>query len=411
MSVTIIGQPGTHTPAYNHQYFIFDSTNKAQTNFSYVIAVNVDGNITTLKLPPRPDNGYAYFNPQHIVESYVENKFTDTNLLVAPNFAENSIKYVTVGCTEEYGSPVSGFAGSSANYYVWNAAYNTAEFEGYLYNTTAYAKDLTLAPSYTETIHYDQKLLHKTWHRGFATGDLRFLTVAAYDSAGTLMNTSILETQYYNIPTNYRYNLAYANISPAGLNLMKTGLPPANVAQTNALLDVVPSNTAQYIVYWTDGSNQRSNYYYINIDTLCSKYSRYVLHFLNRLGNYDSFTFYRKSIKTSEHETKTYKKLPFELSSGGNAYVYYNHKHDEINYSTVITNKITLNTDWITDAQATWLKDLLHSPSVILEDSNGATFAVKVVPKNYEEKMKVNDKCFSLTVEVEYTYQDIRQRG
>lgn len=413
MAVTILSQPDTHTPGYNDQYFVATSTNTNQTNFRYVVAVTVGPDTITEKFNKRPDNGLLYFDPARIVQSYLDNTFERNYLTL--DFAEDSIIYVTVGITEEYGSPVSGFAGVSGSYYAWNAAYNTHDFSSYSYSTTAKAKDLTTAPSLTETINYNQKFLYKIWHKGFGTTTLYEMYIEAWDTTGLVPNmiqSATIRTPY-DTYADYRHNLVMANISPVALNNIDTALPANYVTKiTDPTGDVIPVNTSYYTIYWRDSAGPpvvASNTYTINIDTMCYKYDRYVLHFLNRLGNYDSFTFELLSRNTSEKAVLEYKKNPFENVS--NSLVYYNDSADAKNYSTTITNKMVLNSDWITDAQAAWLKDMIMSPSVILEDSSGNLFAVKITDTSWESKLKVNDRIFNATVNLEYRYQSIRQRG
>jgi len=407
MAISILSSPGTHTPGYNEQYFVASSSNSNQTGFRYVVAVTVGSDTITEKINKRPDNGQLYFDPSRIVQSYLDNTFEST--LNIPSYAEDSIIYVTVGITEEYGSPVSGFAGASGSYYAWNAAYQAHDFSTYTYSTTTLAKDLTLAPSYTDTINFNQSYLYKIWHKGFGTTTLYQMRVICYDSNAAMIQDTVIRTQYTNY-ADYKQNLVLVNISPASFNSMDLFLPAGYVTKTFGI-DVIPNTTSYYTVEWynSGGATAGSNLYRVNIDSMCYKYDRTVLHFLNRLGNYDSFTFNLLNRKNSEKKTSEYKKNPFFNVS--NDLFYLNYKSDTVTYATTITNKITLNSDWITDAQATWLKELFMSPSVILEDSTGALFAVKVTDTSYESKQKVNDRVFNITVNLEYSYQDIRQRG
>lgn len=407
MAVTILSQPGTHTPAYNNQFFVCSSGNTNQTNFRYVATVTLGTDTIIEKINKRPDNGDLYFDPSSIVKSYVDNTFSRSSLNFAPQ--DDSIIYVTVGIGEEYGSPVSGFAATSGTYYAWNAAYNTHDFQSYTYAATSIAKDLTLAPSYTDTINFNQKYLLKTWHRGFSTRNIRYLTIDSYDSSGVSVQSAVIENAYYNVGP-YKNNMITLNCSPYGFN----GFDGTIVSKTFAGDDVIPATTSYYILSFSSAlppgvGNISSNTYTVNIDTMCYKYDRYVLHFLNRLGNYDCFTFNLLSRNTSDKKTQEYKKSPFERV--GTDYLYYNDTGDTLNYNTTITNKMVLNSDWISDAEATWLKDLFMSPDVKLEDASGNLYAVKVTDTSYESKLKVNDKVFNLTVNIEYTYQDIRQRG
>ena len=175
------------------------------------------------------------------------------------------------------------------------------------------------------------------------------------------------------------------------------------------MLDNVPSNAAKYTMYFLDSSPAiSSNTYTVNIDTMCSKFSRYVLHFLNTYGNWDSFTFNKLSRYNTEKDSDMFKKIPYSLNSV-NKYTYDKSVNDTVVYNTVLTNKMTLNCELINEAKAVWLWDLLTSPDIKLENSSGDIISVKCTNKNYESKKKVNDKIFNITIEIENSLQDTRQ--
>lgn len=415
MALTINSKPTTHTPAFNHQTFVISSTNSAQTNFSYQCSVVMSATNTsaasgsiTDELAPRPDNSKAYYNPQRTIESYCHNEFypTITDFQFSLNGAITEITYTIY---EKYGTPATTQGTpATGTYYVWNAAYQAPDFVDFTYAAGVYAKDLTLAPSLTETISYNQKFLFKSWNIGFSTRTLYRMTIVSYsglNATGSILQNCIIENQYATIST-YKRNYIIFNASPTGINNFTGSITyQLNVGA------LIPATTKSYQFYFQDGAsppNQSSNLNLVNIEEGCEKYSRYVLHFLNRMGNYDSFTFNKVSRKLAEKKDSTYKRLVFE---GANPPGYYKYSKDEFNYTTVVTNKMILNSDWITDVQATWLKDLIMSPDVFLEDSSNVLYSVKVTDKNYETKMKVNDKLSNITINIEYTLEDIRQRG
>lgn len=422
MAVTIITSAGTHTPAYNHQNLVASSNQVAQPNHKFVVVVGINDSLyddnTQYKLPARPDNSYLYFNPQRTAEAHIKSTF-DTSALdfFYPSVNLSSeYKKITVAVGEEYGSPVSGFPSVSASYYAWNAAYNNIEYAGYVYATTTKAKDLTLIPSLTDLIKFEQRYLYKTWHRGFSTRNIKFLNILAYDATNALTQTTVLLNQWFNAAALSQRNYITLNCAPYGLNNISGG---AIVSKTNGAIDIIPSNTAYYTMYFDDGAGPpqvSSNTYTINIDSFCGKYNRYVLHFLNRLGNYDSFTFNKLSRNNTEKETDMYKKIPYYLDSS-NRYRYEAYTNDVVIYNTVLTNKMTLNSDFINDAKSTWLRDLFASPDIKLELSTGvgdsavtSLISVRCTLKSYETKTKVNEKLFNLTIEVDNALQDIRQR-
>lgn len=419
MSVTILTTAKAHTPAYNNQFLVASSTNSGQTNFKYVVTIQINDGYydadVTLKIPARPDNSKLYFNPQKIVESKIKSYFDTTALdfFNASFDVPSAFKKVTVGVDEEYGSPVSGFGGASASYYVWNGAYDSVDFANYTYSVGTAAKDLTLSPSLTDTIHMNQKYLYKSWNRGFSSRDLRYMVITAFNSAGTPIQETVIENVFYNTvasPTSYWRNYVTLNCSPYGLNNFAGSV----ISQTNPGDPIIPLLTTQYAFYFYSVapilSNISSSLNTVNIDSFCSKYSRYVLHFLNKLGCYDSFTFNLVHRSSTEKDTDSYKQIPYTLD-GSNYYRYESYTGDTIIYNTVLKNKMTLNSNWIIDSQATWLRDLIMSPDIKLEAEDGSLISVVCTLKNYETKQQVNDKLFNITIEVENSLQDVRQRA
>ena len=412
MAVTIVSFAQTHTPAYNNQYLVASSTNAAQTNFKYVVTVEINGGTsvenTTLEVPPRPDNGFLYYNPQRIARSSIKTEFhKDETTFFIPSLTQPSeLKKVTVGIDEKYGSPVSGFGGVSSSYFIWNASYKNLSFADYVYSTTTSAKDLTLVPSLIDTIKYEQKYLFKTWHKGFSTRDLRYLYIESFDSSNNTIQVVTFENPSYTVGAgSYNRNFLSLNVSPYGINNFSGTI----TAKTNIGIDNIPSNAAKYTMYFLDSSPAiSSNTYTVNIDTMCSKFSRYVLHFLNTYGNWDSFTFNKLSRYNTDKDSDMFKKIPYSLNSV-NKYTYDKSVNDTVVYNTVLTNKMTLNSNFINETQASWFWDLLTSADIKLENSSGDIISVKCTNKNYESKKKVNDKLFNITSEIENSLQDTRQ--
>lgn len=420
MAITIVSMPEEYTPAYNEQYIVASGTNTAQTNFKYVVTLTIDGAaLPSQKFPPRPDNSFLYYNPQRIVEAYIKNDYQFD--IDKPTMATDSIKKIIVSVTEEYGSPVSGFTGTSGDYYAWNASYQAHDFAAYTYTAGTLMKALTLAPvspqvaaiPSSDTINYNTKYLMKSWLMPFGTGLANAgyqLEVVCYDAANNLIQDTWIYNSYYigTIPNRYIVNV---NCSPYGLNLIKTNNPGNIISQYDPLLDVVPATTVRYLYKWFNPTpTVNSIQHEVIINDFCSIHDLYILHFLNRLGNYDSFTFNLVSIDETKKETKEYRNNPMYLDTT-NDLVYVNSKSDRQNYNTVLTNKLTLNSDWVNDVQYAWLKDMFTSPSIKLEDANGNLFAVTCTMKDYKKRKVVNDKIFNVTIEVEFDYQDIRQRG
>ena len=79
-------------------------------------------------------------------------------------------------------------------------------------------------------------------------------------------------------------------------------------------------------------------------------------------------------------------------------------------FDTQIKTILTLNSNWITDAEAGWLEQLLTSPDVYIEVGTQLQ-AVNITDSSYTQKKTVNDQLFNLTVTIEKSFIKYRQRG
>ena len=67
-----------------------------------------------------------------------------------------------------------------------------------------------------------------------------------------------------------------------------------------------------------------------------------------------------------------------------------------------MTQVTTLNSDFITEAEAVWLKQLINSPRVWMYDTE--LIPINVRTSDYEQRYHINDKVFNLTLEVEHSF-------
>ena len=115
MSVSLVDSPEQTTPAYNPMYWYFDSTNKAEDGFRYVVDVidfDASETIGTYKLKPIPVTSYGEVDIRKLIQSTLYNDF-QTAKVYRPDGHQTRYQ-IDVG--EEYFVNVSftdyGFAGS-----------------------------------------------------------------------------------------------------------------------------------------------------------------------------------------------------------------------------------------------------------------------------------------------------------
>jgi hypothetical protein len=104
---------------------------------------------------------------------------------------------------------------------------------------------------------------------------------------------------------------------------------------------------------------------------------------------------------------KQYRKNAYSLS--GTNYGYQTDAQNNTNYYTEASQKITLNSDFITEDESIWLKELVMSPNIWIMD-DGVLKALNITSTDYAIKTTLNDKLFNLTIECEMSFVDKVQR-
>ena len=134
----------------------------------------------------------------------------------------------------------------------------------------------------------------------------------------------------------------------------------------------------------------------------CSQYPTVRLHWLNKLGGFEAFNFTKNTINAMDIERKQFK-APLQIG-------YSQSDRLKTNYNTTINDKITINSDWISEEQSLLLEQLATSPIIYLERSATDFVAVNILNSFYEVKNYLTDrKLFNVTFEIEYSYSRYRQ--
>jgi hypothetical protein len=190
------------------------------------------------------------------------------------------------------------------------------------------------------------------------------------------------------------------------------GAFPANLQNWSAnFADAVTSGMTHYNV--TAIGNVMDSYsqtYTINI--LCPNnkgYEAVRLAWLNKWGGWDYYTFNMKSTRSV-----TTKRIPYTQLEGTwneSTFKISGYKGGKKNFRVNSTERIKLNTDFVTEAEGVWFEQLINSPEVyVLEgfqsDPTYSSFNNYVQPatitnSNYVRKTIANDKLMQYTIEIE----------
>ncbi len=188
-----------------------------------------------------------------------------------------------------------------------------------------------------------------------------------------------------------------------------TGSPSGCTADVATVTRAIHSYTAQLLDASTpDGLGSSEMFTYV-IDESCSPYETVRLHFLNKLGGFDSYNFRRKAVRTMDVIRSNYTKLMQKFDTSAEAMTFPAEGRGNVQFNTVTTNKIVVNSGWITDEEAVWLNELFSSPEIYIEEPT-RIMPVNISNKDYETKNRAKDKLFSIQCELVYSTENNRQR-
>ena len=402
------------TPVYNPMPYTCSSTNVAQDNFQYLFDLYITGvtGYHRTKIPADPNaSGRCYYDPQSYLKDYLTKNIDKSDNGIKQNTSSYVAYIVKVG--EEYG-PSSGVTQYQdllvdATRYAWNACLDPLTFRRYAQEdwvaSTAYTgKFLTTAPD-------NLKLRTGTnaWVHFITSGTnvVDYIDVKTYTAGNVLIQTVRIDNPYTTVSSGDDRFLRMP-IGPNNLNMILNGQISLGAQP------IITASVDHYTVqgWFDDGFTQSASLdlrtYYI--DSTCTPYDTYTFHFLNDMGGYDSFTTIRRSDHDTKAERKSFKRITGSITST-TAWDYLNSSRGKINYSTKINDSITVNSDALTDDEATWLEQLIYSPDVYLDDSTHGLVSVNINKDSYRREKKLNSDTFIITFSFEYSFNRYRQRS
>lgn len=378
MAIVVKTYPDTYASVHGDLIFVAHEATKANDpvtypDYRYLADVYVGTELVTrLKAYPDPVTKMGIFNIGNVLRNYITPVFNPAT----GNFASQNLNYGdfnvsgTVIFGEEYGFTQfpALIAGVGRTFY---GHYNGRLLGGSTNLSAYYGKIASVRPDRTKVYRNAQNLFIPYFQNDVDID----VTVTAYPSA------NIVSQSYSRVDSS----MQIFNLSPAGVN----NLSP-----------IIDDSTTHYSVDFTSNTNRL-----LTFDLVCEpKYTVYTLHFLNRFGGFESREFTKVSRKLLDIEKREFGKLPYTVNASGEvSYYNSNNVYNETRsvYSSQYKEKMTLNTDIMTDDEYTWLGDLILSPMVFIE-MGGYFIPVVISQNNYEFRKVVNDKITNLTLSIEF---------
>jgi hypothetical protein len=387
MAVTILDTPATYSTFNDDLWFVTSSTNSGTTNFKFVYDILVNGNLVS-RTKSFPDvSGYGIFNSAPIIRAFNSNYFepSGSSILIESN-DKLKISYV-LEVREEVSGSINVLADASGAYNGYNYTIplfadefkidtlNLISYEDALL-TTSFSDNLLTERGEITEIEYGDNFFISYWKKTGGTYIAKVDVINEGNTIGTSVSGVITLSGEFNM-----FNLNASNVNSwAGST-------------------IINSNTYGYDFYIFNATNSRK----IKLRQKCnSKYQSYNLHFLNRVGGYDTMKFGLVNKRNSEYEKSYFRRNEWQLTGSQMSKVdsYNRYNESNINYNIQHKNTYHLISDWVSGQDYEWLAQLISSPIVYME-VQGAYFPVTIVNNTYNYKLEISDKLFNFEIDVE----------
>ncbi len=342
------------------------------TDYKYILDIFINAvQVATIKRIPQPDNLMGVFNIGDIVRSYLNEVFNPVAASLRAQQAGPGEWNVSVTCEfgeefnfTEYHNELTDSARVYFNHY-------NGRYLGSLTDLAAFTNKVVTSRPLANNVNRNDTFCFLSY---FPSAGGSFNVVTKPYAGGVLQATNT--TAFSPTAANY---LQIFNIAPS-------------------LIGGLNSATTYYTVQINGG-----NIYTFNL-TCEAIYTNYTIHFLNKYGGFESRDFSKVSRKTVSIAKADFGKLPYTVDASGN--VSYANSNNVVNqtrsvYSSQFKEKMTLNTDILTDEEYSWLGELFLSTLVYIQ-LDGYFVSVAIVSTNYEYKKRVNDKLTNIQMEIEY---------
>ena len=389
MAITIYDHPQLIAPAGNPLVFTFSSDETAQPNFSFIVEIYIMGQLRLTQEVFRQFNTLGRIDVSEVIQSEI------TNPIISDNFETTlNLDTYSIIVYEKYGEPpaVIPFSGEffggltafngSLEYPQWRVW----DFETYDPDYSAGSLFLTDFPRTSKPLC----AMDENFYLGYL------------DSSGA---ADTINCALYDVQGNVIASDSSIALTSSEFNILNVG--PQAIIANSSITQIDFDDCYKYYIYLEVSGTPRSEIFYIYMDLDCKRYETYRLHWLNKYGSWDSFTFALVSTESATVQAFDYQRDPGVWD--GTSYTYPLYSGQKIHYAKTKSKQLIVNSDWISEAVQNWLvESLFDSPLVYLEQNNGTEFEpVKVTNSSYQLKTRRRDGLIQeqITIERTYTYR------
>ena len=419
-------EPTEYALAYNDNRYVISSTQYTPTlrfriNILKYPYITGDQPIATLVVYPSvgiyqgtPFENHAWFDVSRITQSQLTH---DVSIPAADHqaFFQNGnshFEYFMTILEEDIDPAIDRYTTVGSTIFeqksVWNGVRNLVDWIDFDYNdfiingASTTKRFLTDAPSIRNIDSAQSAWLYYIVNDKLSANKYLINAYDDVDGTGTLLSSGFV-TCPYNVSNDYDAQYWRIAIGPQDIANIDASLMTGSTPST------VLNGAKSYTIMLLDSTNvQESEAVTFNLDQQCSKYEPVRLHWLNRLGGMDSFNFNLKSMNKTDVKRESYHQQHHTFT--GFVYDYTKASRGQTDFDVQMTEKLTVNTDYLTEAESTWMNDLFTSP-VVYREVNNELIAMNITGNSIVKKTSLNDKLMQYTFELNYSLTNRRQRG
>jgi len=418
MALTIQDQPTTNIPepSFAPIEYLVNSDNTTQSGFKVIASLFTDPTgdntkIATLQLNTIPSATQVVTDIQNIIQSFVTSDYSvlagDTT-----DISQSALKDFKIAFQEYYSGALQGSAVSGNTFDSWNSSPKYIEWADLSGGTKDYY-NWSIEDASAET---DKEFLNgfeqdaEWFNLGKSNNFLKVRSTQKYQ-ASWIMRQNLSDT----------YKIYLLTMDDTFSTILQTTMTAANTAGLYTL-DVGASEIASHS-WGTTPVMTNVKYYALRIlnftedvwatktimfeiDDCENTYTDYELHWLNRKGGYDSFTFSGKSNQTT-NITKNFAKYNTR-TIGASSITHNTYAQRKRAFHTSLKDNYRLNSRLLKDFEVTALEDLFSSPEVYWKyDTNFVS--VNVTGNTFEHAKSENGQVYSMELQMEVDNSDKRQ--
>jgi hypothetical protein len=419
MALVFDQQPPTYSPLYNQSPWVVRETDTSGSLNDWRMLCRVislsNGTVEVARFNIRfRDNTERriVFDPSEVLKGFVSYDHgpmtTDGPWLLAPN----SVHWYTINFqSQKYvsGAWVTQNQFTTGSKCVWNGVVDVYAFTAYAQTDYISLQDAPSSPLTAFTPTLLKIGTDESYWAHFLSGEEQAplsMTITKYplpDLQGTPLASDPVQVNPFGLSFT---GFPSVDGDQYSRPRVRVGVGPRDLAAIASPISFTGVQSYSVVFASTTSGPSATTTWSFNVDD-CHKYTPTRLHWLNKLGGFDAWTFDMKSYEEDSIDRRQFKQQKNTLTDG--TYGYGLMSRGTTDYHVKVETTQTINSDNLTDAELEHLRGLISSPVVFVEVGGGNYTSVNVNSKSWREKRGVQDGVFNLELDIKSSLDNFRQ--